>query len=89
MVTVILLIICLLVQARAVSAVMPPISPLGHSRVAMPSNQTKYFELLARYYVLKQQHILAAHVLVRLAERRATDSGDVPSLEQRFLTCLT
>nr|GMD16734.1 nuclear pore complex protein NUP155 [Ipomoea batatas] len=70
-------------EVRAVSAVTPPISPLGHSRVAVPSNQTKYFELLARYYVLKQQHILAAHVLVRLAERRATDSGDAPSLEQR------
>jgi len=43
---------------------------------------------LARYYVLKRQHILAAHVLLRLAERRSTDAGDAPSLEQR-LTSLT
>ncbi|RAL48081.1 hypothetical protein DM860_017872 [Cuscuta australis] len=70
-------------EVRTVSGVMSPTSPQGHSRVPMPSNQTKYVELLARYYVLKKQHILAAHVLVRLAEQRAADAGDVPSLEQR------
>ena len=50
----------------------------------MPSNQIKYFELLARYYVLKRQHVLAAQILVRLAERRSTEAGDSPTLEQRY-----
>ncbi|KAK4350075.1 hypothetical protein RND71_029388 [Anisodus tanguticus] len=70
-------------EVRAASAVASPASPLAHARVPVPSNQAKYFELLARYYVLKRQHVLAAHVLVRLAERRSTDAGDAPTLEQR------
>ncbi|GFP83564.1 nuclear pore complex protein nup155 [Phtheirospermum japonicum] len=48
-----------------------------------PTNEIKYFELLARYYVLKRQHVLAAQILVRLAERRSTEAGDTPTLEQR------
>ena len=44
---------------------------------------TKYLDLLAKYYVLKRQHLLAAHVLYRLAERRSTDHVAVPTLEQR------
>lgn len=32
--------------------------------------------------------MLAAHVLLRLAERRSTDARDVPSLEQRSLVSL-
>ncbi|OIT40388.1 PREDICTED: nuclear pore complex protein NUP155 [Nicotiana attenuata] len=70
-------------EVRAASAVASPISPLAHARVPVASNQAKYFELLARFYVLKRQHVLAAHVLVRLAERRSTDAGDAPTLEQR------
>ncbi|CAN4113008.1 unnamed protein product [Withania somnifera] len=70
-------------EVRAASAVASPTSSLAHARVPAPSNQAKYLELLARYYVLKRQHILAAHVLVRLAERRSTDAGDAPTLEQR------
>lgn len=62
---------------------MSSTSPMGQSRAPIPSNQAKYFDLLARYYVMKRQHLLAAHVLLRLAERRSTDAGDVPSLEQR------
>ncbi|KAH6773918.1 nucleoporin 155 [Perilla frutescens var. frutescens] len=58
-------------------------SPMGHSRVPLASNQIKYTELLARYYVLKRQHVLAAQILVRLAERRSTETGDTPTLEQR------
>lgn len=76
-------------QVRAASAVASPMSPLAHARVPVASNQAKYFELLARFYVLKRQHVLAAHVLVRLAERRSTDAGDAPTLEQRFLFQLT
>lgn len=49
----------------------------------IPSNEAKYFDLLARYYVLKRQHLLAAHVLLRLAERRSTDAKDAPTLDQR------
>jgi hypothetical protein len=59
---------------------------MGQSGAPIPSNQAKYFDLLARYYVSKRQHVLAAHVLLRLAERRSTDTGDVPTLEQRLAT---
>ncbi|KAL1568628.1 nuclear pore complex protein NUP155-like isoform X1 [Salvia divinorum] len=58
-------------------------SPVGYSRVQLASNQIKYSELLARYYVLKRQHVLAAQILVRLAERRSTEAVDTPTLEQR------
>lgn len=61
---------------------------MGLSGAPVPSKQIKYFDLLARYYVLKRQHALAAHVLLRLAERRSTDAGDVPTLEQRLATPL-
>ncbi|MFS7992922.1 putative nucleoporin, nucleoporin, nucleoporin, subdomain 2 [Helianthus anomalus] len=46
--------------------------------------QTKYTELLARYYVLKQQHVLAAHVLLRLAERRSNGLENFLTLDQRY-----
>ncbi|KAI9115826.1 hypothetical protein K1719_013495 [Acacia pycnantha] len=42
------------------------------SGASLSSNQIKYYELLARYYVLKRQHMLAAHALLRLAERCPT-----------------
>ncbi|XP_048318324.2 nuclear pore complex protein NUP155 isoform X1 [Ziziphus jujuba] len=70
-------------EVRAVSSLTSVTSPVGQSGASIPSNQVKYFDLLARYYVLKRQHLLAAHVLLRLAERRSIDAGDVPSLEQR------
>ncbi|KDP38115.1 hypothetical protein JCGZ_04758 [Jatropha curcas] len=70
-------------EIRAVSAVTSATSSIGHSGAPITSNQAKYFDLLARYYVLKRQHMLAAHILLRLAERRSTDARDVPSLEQR------
>lgn len=54
----------------------------------VPSNQAKYFELLAQYYVMKRQHVLAAHVLLRLAERRSTNDEVAPTLEQRSLSVL-
>ena len=50
-----------------------------------PSSRTKYLDLLARYYIMKRQHLLAAHVLLKLAERRSMDERDIPSLEQRFV----
>ncbi|KAJ0724992.1 putative nucleoporin, nucleoporin, nucleoporin, subdomain 1 [Helianthus annuus] len=45
--------------------------------------QTKYTELLARYYVLKRQHVLAALVLIRLAERRSNGLENFLTLDQR------
>ncbi|XP_043808453.1 nuclear pore complex protein NUP155 isoform X2 [Manihot esculenta] len=69
-------------EVRAVSKISTT-SPFGHSKASITSTQAKYFDLLARYYVLKRQHMLAAHILLRLAERRSTDARDVPSLEQR------
>lgn len=61
---------------------------MGQSGAPLHTNQSKYFDLLARYYVLKRQHMLAAHVLLRLAERRSTDAGDVPTLEKRLAVSL-
>lgn len=63
-------------------------SLMGQSGAPIHSSQSKYFDLLARYYVLKRQHMLAAHVLLRLAERRSTDVGDVPTLEKRLAASL-
>ncbi|KAK9063661.1 hypothetical protein SSX86_017532 [Deinandra increscens subsp. villosa] len=70
-------------EVRALSALTSGASPLGHSGAPIPAYQTKYFELLARYYVLKRQHILAAHVLLRLAERRSNNLENFPTLDQR------
>ncbi|KAM2962202.1 hypothetical protein FF2_020307 [Malus domestica] len=68
----------------AISGVTSAGSPIGHSGTSIPSHQAKYSELLARYYVLKRQHLLAARVLLRLAERRSNDTVDVPALDQRY-----
>lgn len=54
----------------------------GHPSVIVP--QAKYLELLARYYVHKRQHSLAAHVFLRLAERRQAEGGEMLTLDQRF-----
>ncbi|CAN8293422.1 unnamed protein product [Cochlearia groenlandica] len=70
-------------SASEAGAVPAGSSSLGHSGTQISSNQAKYFDLLAKYYVSKRQHILATHVLLRLAERRAIISGDNPTLEQR------
>ncbi|KAG2701550.1 hypothetical protein I3760_06G050800 [Carya illinoinensis] len=71
-------------EVRVVSSVTSATSLMGQSGAPIHSSQSKYFDLLARYYVLKRQHMLAAHVLLRLAERRSTDVGDVPTLEKRY-----
>lgn len=70
-------------EVGAAAAMTSLASSPGHSRVAVPSNQAKYFELLAQYYIMKRQHVLAAHVLLRLAERRSTNDDVAPTLEQR------
>ncbi|KAK9740638.1 hypothetical protein RND81_03G050200 [Saponaria officinalis] len=58
--------------------------PRNEVHSASTSTQSKYLELLARYYVMKRQHLLAAHVLLRLAERRSINGRDAPSLEERY-----
>ncbi|GAB4828698.1 hypothetical protein Ancab_018363 [Ancistrocladus abbreviatus] len=70
-------------REEAASAMISPVRKLTHSGIFKSSNQAQYLDLLARFYVMKRQHLLAAHVLLRLAERRAVDGGDAPSLEQR------
>ncbi|KAF5750111.1 nuclear pore complex protein [Tripterygium wilfordii] len=70
-------------EVRAVSAVTSASSPISQSGASISTRQAKYFDLLARYYVVKRQHVLAAHILLRLAERRSMNAGDVPTLEQR------
>ncbi|KAG2297947.1 hypothetical protein Bca52824_034419 [Brassica carinata] len=70
-------------SSSEVGAVSSGSSPMGHSGTQISSNQAKYFDLLAKYYVSKRQHVLAAHVFLRLAERQAIMSGDSPTLEQR------
>ncbi|KAI3996591.1 hypothetical protein MKX01_009423 [Papaver californicum] len=58
-------------------------SPGGHLGKAILTSGVKHLDLLARYYVLKRQHALAAHILLRLAERHSSDAEDVITLDQR------
>lgn len=69
-------------EVQAVAAITP-IATTRDLEAPIPSSQTKYLDLLARYYVMKRQHFLAAHVLYRLAERHSTDSAGALTLEQR------
>lgn len=57
---------------------------VSHSRQPVTVEQAKYLELLSRYYVHRRQHLLAAHVLLRLAERRQVDGGGSLTLVQRY-----
>ncbi|XP_022733067.1 nuclear pore complex protein NUP155-like isoform X2 [Durio zibethinus] len=70
-------------EVRSLSALASATPSMGQPRAPIHSYQAKYLDLLARYYVLKRQHVLAAHVLLRLAERRSTDGSNVLTLEQR------
>lgn len=72
-----------LFQIRAATVTSSMGSPLHAPEAPIPPSQTKYLDLLARYYVLKRQHLLAANVLYRLAERQCSDAGEGPTLEQR------
>nr|CAD1822424.1 unnamed protein product [Ananas comosus var. bracteatus] len=69
---------------EAVSPATSLASGLHDVEGAIPSGHTKYLDLLARYYVLKGQHLLAAHVLYRLAERQCSNAEEAPTLEQRY-----
>lgn len=59
------------------------LTPVASLMGPIPSGQTKYLDLLAKYYVLKRQHFLAANILYRLAERQCSDVREAPTLEQR------
>ncbi|XP_010932548.2 nuclear pore complex protein NUP155 isoform X1 [Elaeis guineensis] len=70
-------------EVQAVTAITRMASAMRDLEGPIPSSHTKYLDLLAKYYVLKRQHILAAHILYRLAERQCSDVGEAPTLEQR------
>lgn len=70
-------------EVQAVASVTPSPSSLRDLEAPIPSSQTKYLDLLAKYYVMKRQHFLAANILYRLAERQCTNAGEAPTLEQR------
>ncbi|KAL9252870.1 Nuclear pore complex protein NUP155-like protein [Drosera capensis] len=70
-------------REEAISASTTSAPPLSNTDVLDSSDQVKYLDLLARYYVLKRQHYLAAHVLLKLAERRFIDGRNAPNLEER------
>lgn len=71
------------VQVHAVNVVNSTALQGSDMRAPIVSGQAKYLDLLARYHVLKRQHLLAAHVLYRLAERPCTDTEEAPTLHQR------
>lgn len=59
----------------------PRLDDLG---APISTTQTKYLELLARYYVLKGEHIAAARMLLILAERQCSNAEEAPALDQRY-----
>ena len=72
-----------LYKVRAVSSLTTGASKLQDLGAPISTSQTKYLELLARYYVLKGEHIGAARMLLILAERQCSNSEEAPTLEKR------
>ncbi|GJN08602.1 hypothetical protein PR202_ga26541 [Eleusine coracana subsp. coracana] len=70
-------------EVRAVSSLTSG-SKLHDLGAPISISQTKYLELLARYYVLKGEHIAAARMLLILAERQCSSSEEAPTLDQRY-----
>lgn len=56
-------------EVRAGSGTTTMTSRQGYSGAAIPSNQTKYFELLARYYVLKRQTCSSSSCIVETCRK--------------------
>ncbi|KAG2553687.1 hypothetical protein PVAP13_9KG541500 [Panicum virgatum] len=71
-------------EVRAVSSLTTGASKLQDLGAPISTSQTKYLELLARYYVLKGEHIGAARMLLILAERQCSNSEEAPTLEKRY-----
>ncbi len=57
----------------------------SHLRQPISGEESRYLELLAQLYVYRRQHALAAHVLLRLAERRQIEGAPEITLEQRYI----
>ncbi|CAN6295949.1 unnamed protein product [Urochloa humidicola] len=71
-------------EVRAVSSLTSGAAKLQDLGAPISTSQTKYLELLARYYVLKGEHIAAARMLLILAERQCSNSEEAPTLDKRF-----
>jgi hypothetical protein len=69
-------------QVQAVSSLTSG-AKLHDLGAPISTSQTKYLELLAKYYVLKGEHIAAARMLLILAERQCSNSEEAPTLDQR------
>ncbi|KAG2542431.1 hypothetical protein PVAP13_9NG840300 [Panicum virgatum] len=71
-------------QVRAGSSLTTGAAKLQDLGAPISTSQTKYLELLARYYVLKGEHIAATRMLLILAERQCSNSEEAPTLEKRY-----
>ncbi|ONL95269.1 Nuclear pore complex protein NUP155 [Zea mays] len=71
-------------EVRAVSSVTPGAAKMHDLGAPISTSQTKYLELLARYYVRKGEHIAAARMLLILAERQCSNSEEAPALDKRY-----
>ena len=72
-------------KVRAVSSVTSGAAKFHDLGAPISTRQTKYLELLAKYYVLKGEHIAAARMLLILAERQCSNSDEAPTLDKRSL----
>lgn len=73
------------ISAGTFKSPMPSTTPnISRLRQPISGEQAKYLELLSRFYVHRRQHTLAAHVLLRLAERRQPEGAAEVTLEQRY-----
>jgi hypothetical protein len=72
-------------KVRAVSSVTSGAAKLHDLSAPILTSQTKYLELLARYYVRKGERIAAARMFLILAERQCSNSEEVPTLDKRSL----
>ncbi|KAL5210921.1 hypothetical protein ABZP36_006544 [Zizania latifolia] len=71
-------------EVQGLPAVASKASKLNDLSAPISTSQTKYLELLARYYVLKGEHIAAARMLLILAERQCSSVEEAPTLDQRY-----
>ncbi|XP_066397154.1 nuclear pore complex protein NUP155-like isoform X2 [Miscanthus floridulus] len=71
-------------EVRSISSVTSGAAKLHDLGAPISTSQTKYLELLARYYVRKGEHIAAARMLLILAERQCSNSEEAPTLDKRY-----
>ncbi|WOL20105.1 nuclear pore complex protein [Canna indica] len=70
-------------EVQAVTGVTSRAYAMSNLEGSISSSQNMYIILLAKYYVIKRQHVLAAHIFYRLAERQCADASGGPTLEER------